>query len=588
MKNPSPKYYVGLAANYHDAAIALADEQGKIVFAEATERYLQSKRAFSTAADQYFYIEKIFRQYPFSDYELALNWTSYTGFFNFLKSAGVAYALKNYAKLTKKLAGRKGTNADELAGFFNFSYSLHFASLLMSGSSFKRAAHTHFDLPYKKHSFFDHHLCHAYHAYYTSSCREAIVLVLDRAGDEGSGYSIYEVREQSFKLLFRSGSGVNPGSFYGMLTSLCGFSPLAGEQWKVMGMAPYGKKHDQLYSDMQAWMSVDGIDLRSKNPRQFLHIREKLKKNFYQGLQREDIAFTGQLVYEETIIALVNSIHKKWPLENLVISGGCGLNSACNGKLHVSTPFKNVFIPSAPADDGTAIGAALLNFQKHNPSVRILHGQSNPFLGSTVNEEDILALKQYSGYSCKKFSYEEIYTVVAKALLEGKIVGWSQGRAEFGPRALGNRSILANPCLPDMKDKINSQVKFREEFRPFAPAILEEYAKEFFEDYFPTPYMERVLTIREEKRKIIPAVNHVDNTGRLQTVTKEFNPHFYNLIAAFHKLSGVPVLLNTSFNVMGKPIVDSVKDMAAVFTNSGISMLVIDEYVFTKDERSSK
>jgi len=189
---------------------------------------------------------------------------------------------------------------------------------------------------------------------------------------------------------------------------------------------------------------------------------------------------------------------------------------------------------------------------------------------------------QYSGYRFQKMEYINLYSHIASELNAGKIVAWVQGRAEFGPRALGNRSILAHPGLDGMKDKINSSVKFREEFRPFAPAILEECASEYFEYYHPTPYMERVLPIKEEKRKFLIAVNNVDNTGRLQTVARKDNEHFYNLINEFHKLTNTPVLLNTSFNVMGKPIVNSVTDIAAVFATSGIDVLVINEYVITK------
>ena len=167
-------------------------------------------------------------------------------------------------------------------------------------------------------------------------------------------------------------------------------------------------------------------------------------------------------------------------------------------------------------------------------------------------------------------------------MAEGKIIGWVQGKAEFGPRSLGNRSILANPSLKGMKDKINTTVKFREEYRPFAPSIMEEYADEYFENYYPTPYMERVLTIKKEKREQLNAVNHIDNTGRLQTVSRENNEHFYNLIREFNELTKIPVLLNTSFNVMGKPIVDSVADMVAVFGTSGLDIMVINDHVFYK------
>ena len=409
-----------------------------------------------------------------------------------------------------------------------------------------------------------------------------MVLVLDGTGDESSSCSLYKVENEKFDQILRSPPGASLGDFYANITRLCGFSNLKGEDWKVMGMAPYGKKNEELYNDLKKWICVEGTSLILKDKKQFLHIKEKKQKNDYAGLSRYDIAYTGQLLYEEMVSQLLNTIYKKWPHTNLVLTGGCALNSAYNGKIHKETPFKNVYISSAPGDDGCAIGSALLNFQKHNPGKSIPHNQHDPYLGFDINEEEILFFARYSGYSHEKTDYQNLYKTVAQEIQSGKIIAWVQGRAEFGPRALGNRSILANPSLPDMKDKINANVKFREEFRPFAPSILEEKANDYFENYHPTPYMERVLNIKENKRAELKAVNHVDNTGRLQTVTKADNEHFYNLINEFFKLTNIPVLLNTSFNVMGKPIVNSVNDMAAVFATSGIDILVINDHIFRK------
>ena len=576
------KYYIGLSADFHDSAIALVNEHGVIVFAEATERYLQSKRALSSSVDNIFYMKLILEKYPVSDYEVAINWTSYNGLYKYLKQAVVVYSIKNYTKLLKWATSLFNHNDSVYINLLNFMHSSHFGSLTMAGSSLSWALNICYNLPYKTSSYFDHHLCHAFHAFYTAPCDNALVLVLDGAGDEGKGYTIYEGKKQSFTKVFRNKSKASLGNFYGTLTVLCGFFPLAGEQWKVMGMAPYGKKHDAFYTDLKEWIHVSGCNLESNNTTKSLSIREKLKRNEYTDLSRFDIAFTGQLYYEEIIMQLLSSIYQKWPSQNLIITGGCGLNSACNGKIHLNTPFKNIFIPSAPADDGCAVGAALLSFKKHNPDKAIPHGQTNPYLGFAIKDEDILFLVNYSGYTHEKMEYPALYSYIAKEIKEGKLVAWVQGKAEFGPRALGNRSILANPSLQGMKDNINLHVKFREEFRPFAPAIMEEFAADYFENYHPTPYMERVLTIKPDKRHKLSAVNHVDNTGRLQTVTHDMNDHFYNLIREFYKLTDVPVLLNTSFNVMGKPIVNSVQDMAAVFATSGLDILVINQHVFTK------
>jgi carbamoyltransferase len=581
------KYYIGLATNFHDPTIALVDDEGRIVFAQATERYLQSKRGLSSACDPVFYVEEILKRYPVSDYEIANNWTYYSGLYKFMRSAGIVYTIKHYIKFTKWfIRFRKFKPENELAGSIDFAFTSHFSCVTIGGSTMRHLLTFNQDLTYKRISSFDHHLCHAYQAFYSSPFEDALVLVLDGTGDESSSYSLYDVKKREFTRLFRNGPGPSLGDFYGAITHLCGFSDLKAEEWKVMGMAPYGKKHDELYADLKKWIDLEGTSLIQKDKKQFLRLREKKLKNEYVGLTRYDIAYTGQLLYEEMVSQLLNAIYKKWPHKNLILTGGCALNSAYNGKIHVETPFKNVYIPSSPGDDGCAVGAALLNFKKHNPEKLIPYHQHNSYLGFEINEEEILFMANYSGYIYKKSDYTTLYSEVAKELQNGKIIAWVQGKAEFGPRALGNRSILANPSLADMKDKINANVKFREEFRPFAPSVLEEKANEYFKNYRPTPYMERVLTIKENKRGELKAVNHIDNTGRLQTVSKENNEHFYNLITEFYKLTNVPVLLNTSFNVMGKPIVNSVTDMAAVFATSGIDVLVINDYIFRKKSDS--
>lgn len=588
MKNKLPqKYYIGLSVNFHDPSVALVNENGEIVFAQATERFLQNKMAISSTSDTYFYADKILDEYPMNDYEISFNWTQFESLFKYIFVAGTVYAMRNYNKLIKWFGKRLGVDGDEFSAYMNYHQSSYFSARSNTGAAFRFVLNQRFNLPFKYLNKFDHHLCHTYHSFYTSSFKEATILVIDGGGDKGKSCSVYTAKGQNIVKVFRNKSWTSLGFYYGSLTYLCDFNPNGGEDWKVMGMAPYGKFHEELYNDLKEWIHISDISLETKNSKQFFIIRKKIRENHYQNLTREDIAYTGQLYYEEMVMQLINNMHKKWPNENLVITGGCGLNSAFNGKVHTGSPYKNVFIPSAPADDGCSVGSALLNFKKFNPGKEIPHNQSNPYLGFDVKEEDILFMAKFSGYEHEKMSYEKIYTVIAKEIESGKIIGWVQGRAEFGPRALGNRSILANPSLAGMKDKINSRVKFREEFRPFAPAILEEKASEYFENYHPTPYMERVLKIKEDKRDLLKAVNHIDNTGRLQTVSKKSNEHFYNLINEFYKLTDVPVLLNTSFNVMGKPIVNSVNDMAAVFATSGIDILVINDHVFKKNTNSN-
>ncbi len=582
MAKKSNKIYIGLNASYHDPSIALVDENGFIIYAQATERHSQNKRSLFTVADNFHFVEKIIDSYTIEDYEIALNWEENNSLLKkFLFLLVTQDSAKNYGIfnfLAKKISG---INQSKLIHLFFFTRIANFSLRSFSGQAFRYLLNKNKGLAQKKINLTNHHLCHAYHAYYSSNFTSAIILILDGSGDDGFSIAVYEAEQQEIKKIDLGKRGASLGSFYSSLTNFCGLNIFSGEEWKVMGMAPYGVLNQELYNDFDDWFYVEGINVKIKG-RKHVYIEDKINQNKYTGLTTKDIAHTGQLFFENMVIQLINELFKKLPHQNLIISGGCALNSSCMGKLHVSTPYKNIYIPSAPADDGGSIGAALLLYKQDNPDKNIPNNQASPYLGNEIKDEEISFLIKYSGYVHHKYEYDELYSVVAKALADGKIIGWVQGKAEFGPRSLGNRSILANPSLSFMKDKINSEVKFREEYRPFAPAIMEEYANEYFENYYPTPYMERVLKIKKDKRENLTAVNHVDNTGRLQTVTKELNLHFYNLINEFYKLTNIPVVLNTSFNVMGKPIVDSVPDMASVFATSGLDILVINNTVFEK------
>ncbi|MBI3521147.1 MAG: carbamoyltransferase [Bacteroidetes bacterium] len=537
------KYYIGIASGFHDAAIALVNNEGEIVFAEASERFTQNKRSLTSVADNYFFVEKIVNKYSFSDYEIAINWKLFDSLFKSLSAASIIFTIRRYKKISKLISsGLFKIDVDLFSSVVDFEASSQYAMLSTVGASFKNILYQKLSLPYKPNHHFDHHTCHAYYAFYTSNVTDATILILDGNGDNNSSYTIFTASNQSIKKTYTNKSRASLGDFYGDVTKWCGYSSITGEQWKVMGMAPYGKLNEALYNDLKQLISTKDIALIKNKTKQ--DIFKNIKNGKYHQITVQDIAYTCQLFYEDITIELINSIYKKYPNHNLIIAGGCALNSATNGKIHFKTPFKNVIISSAPADDGCAIGAALLSFKKCNPVKKIPHNQINPYLGFEINNSEIELLKTHSRYRNETIPYNELYKKIAQEIVSGKIIGWVQGKAEFGPRALGNRSILANPCLPDMKDKINSSVKYREEYRPFAPSVLEEYAPDYFENYHATPYMERVLQIKEGKRKLIPAVTHIDGSGRLQTVTKELNPHYYHLINEFYKLTQVPVLLN--------------------------------------------
>jgi carbamoyltransferase len=294
-----------------------------------------------------------------------------------------------------------------------------------------------------------------------------------------------------------------------------------------------------------------------------------------------DLAYTGQHRFCELSAELLRNFDRKGVSKNLVLGGGCALNSSWNGRITRETPFTKLHVPMAPGDDGNALGAAWLAFYEDHPQSRPVPAIHSPSLGSTLDTRSLEHLVEFNGGRVERFP-DGPHERVAELLAQGKIVGWARGRAEFGPRALGNRSILADPRDPGMMRALNDRVKFREEFRPFAPAVLDECGAEWFEDYQPSPYMDRTLKFRPESIRCVPAVAHVDGTGRLQSVARDRSPDFYRLIDAFRRRTGIPIVLNTSFNVMGKPIIHTVQDAVSVFYTTGLDVLVLEDVVIQK------
>ncbi len=431
----------------------------------------------------------------------------------------------------------------------------------------------------------EHHLAHAANAVFTSPFSECVVVVVDGYGD-GAHASVYHFHDNQFELV-HSSTGFSLGLLYARMTFLCGFDYSAGEEWKVMGLAAYGKKRDDLYRFLRETIRVSGLDIQVDMERldvaRLTQLTGGLRKfESDDVLSAADLAHNFQLAFEDAVIELCRNASELGLSKNLCLSGGCALNSSANGKIVPNTSFERLHVPSAPGDDGNALGAAL--YERHcvrkeprKPATM------SPYLGSAVSREKIEALTKFGRMKCVEFdSSEALCKEVAALLADGNIVGWMQGRAEFGPRALGNRSILADPRSPEMHERINNEVKFRERYRPLAPSVIAEYGPEYFENYQDSPYMDRTLPFRSEVMKRVPAVVHEDGTGRLQSVTPDGNPLYYQLIDEFRRKTGVPMVLNTSLNVMGKPIVHSVEDAVATFYTSGLDKLVIGRHLFSK------
>jgi carbamoyltransferase len=357
-----------------------------------------------------------------------------------------------------------------------------------------------------------------------------------------------------------------------------------------MGLAPYGKFNEEIATLLRNCYRVEDGVLKHASRKEMAENYRKLGA-FIRPVdsspdEAADLAFTGQRVFAELMDQILHWLHGLGLSENLIVTGGCALNSSFNGEILGKSPFQQLHVPSAPGDDGNAIGAALMAWQKDHPDQSLSTSAAAtvacPYRGSEYSQETMENVIRFGEISKLRHLPGTIHEVAADLLTEGKIIGWFQGRAEFGPRALGNRSILADPRSPEMKDKINELVKYREAYRPFAPSILHEHGPEYFEDYQETRYMERTLRVRADMAERIPAVVHADQTGRLQTVKKEWNERYHQLVTAFHERTGVPVVLNTSFNVMGKPIVHSVEDALATFYTSGLSAIVIGDYLIEK------
>lgn len=500
----------------------------------------------------------------------------------------VQYAVKNPAKILNfiKMRQRKESIRDVRA--------LLAQSLDLDASTLKFQEH-----------HLEHHIAHIASSYYCSPWEKAAGFSYDGSGDFVSSM-MARCEGPEIEVLDRTFLPHSPGSFYTMICDFIGYRKY-GDEGKVMGLAPYGK--DTYVDEIRKIVSLkDGnfqLDLSYFQPlgsnqgMQVLpdgtvilaqHFSDKMEKIF--GAPREphseitqrdmDLAFAMQHVFEEVFFDLAKELYRKVPDEKLAMAGGCALNSVANGKLFDRTPFRRTFIQPAAGDEGLAIGAALHTHCSVLKQPR-WEQTNHAYLGPEFSDSEIESALNSASVKYRRLDRGPLLDAVTDQMVKGNVVGWFQGRMEWGPRALGNRSIVTHPGLPNMKDVLNSRIKQREWFRPFAPAVLAEAQHEYFENDHPSPFMMHVYKIRPEKRASLCAVNHVDDTGRLQTVARNENPLYYDLIQSFGKKTGIPVILNTSFNE-NEPIVCTPKEAIDCFQRTKMDVLAIGPFFASKSE----
>ncbi len=430
-----------------------------------------------------------------------------------------------------------------------------------------------------------HHLAHAADTFFVSGLPEAAILVIDGIAENSSSIMAYG-KEDRLSILHEISYPHSLGFLWEKLSEFLGFSEYGACQ--VMGLAAYGQSStlreafSQFAQVTDFGFTLEKEILRFRVP-EFEQLETLLgkrrKKDEPIQQHHKDIAASLQAFNNEAVLNLVENLYHICPSENLCLAGGVALNCVTNWLIKEKGPFKNIFIPTAPHDAGTAVGAALYAYNTQCSGKKYHKPQLSPYIGPEFTEEEILEAIAQSGLTARRSIDSAIEA--ADLVADGKVVGWFQGRMEFGPRALGNRSLLANPCYANTRELLNRKVKHREDFRPFCPSVLAERASLWFDIGRPSEslkYMLFACTVRPEKREKIPAVVHIDGTARIQLVEKELNPSYHRLISRFEQHTGVPVIVNTSFNDC-EPVVCSSIDAISTFKRTAIDVLVMQDFI---------
>ncbi|MFH1403205.1 MAG: carbamoyltransferase [Candidatus Altiarchaeota archaeon] len=563
---------LGLSCYYHDASSCLIRD-GEVIAAAEEERFTRKKHDTS---------------FPIKSAE----WCLQEAGINIDEVDYVAFYEKPLLKFERMMSQHTETFPKSYTTFLKTMPSWINEKMRVQSTIRKR-------LKYRKDVFYiEHHLAHAASSFFLSPFKEAAIMTIDGVGEWDTttlGYG----KDKDIRLVKAIEFPHSIGLLYSTITTLLGFKA-NNDEYKVMGLSPYGKP--KYYDSFLKFMDVkdDGsymldmsyfeyhYNMRMPGRKMIDELCEVRERGGRITQEHKDIAATLQKITEDVIFRMLNHLHDTLDTDNLCIAGGVALNSVANGKIMKNTPFKQMYIQSAAGDGGTSMGAAVYAYNGVLGEDRktVL---DHSYLGPGYSTGHVKSFLEGNDITYSEFeSDENLMKDTAGMIFEDKIVGWFQGRMEWGPRALGSRSILANPCNPDMKDIINARVKHREGFRPFAPAVPIEDAVEYFEcdENLPisTDFMLLVYPVREDKRGLIPSVTHVDGSGRLQTVRKEKSPLYWGVIKEFEKLSGVPIIINTSFNVRGEPIVCSPYDAYRCMMGTGIDALVMDRFLIMKKD----
>ncbi|MDH4222406.1 MAG: carbamoyltransferase [candidate division Zixibacteria bacterium] len=559
-------YILGISAFYHDSAAALLKD-GRIIAAAQEERFTRIKH------DSGFPINAI--NYCLSSGNISAKEVDYIGFYE-----------KPFIKFERILFSHLATFPKSFISFLIatpmwLKEKLWIPSLIRKQLSYQGEV-----------LLIEHHLSHAGSSFLVSPFKEAAILTIDGVGEWSTGVCGIG-KDNQIELYHEMRFPHSLGLLYSAFTYYLGFKVNSAE-YKVMGLAPYGKpiyydlimrelvdlKEDGSFKLNMRYFSYDhGLKMTNNRLDKLFGSPRRVPESEITKLHK-DIASSLQKVTEEIVLRMANNLYEETGLKKLCLAGGVALNCLANSRILKETPFKEVFIQPGSSDAGGAVGvAAYIHYTILNNKRNFVW--EDAYLGPGYSNEEIKGFLNREGLNYREYKVEELLKLAAKLLSEQNIIGWFQGRMEFGPRALGNRSILADPRNADNKDRVNQKVKYRESFRPFAPSVIQEKAAEFFEIDRDSPFM--LLTFKVKNNRI-PAVTHVDFSARLQTVRREDNLLFYGLLKEFGNLTGCPVLLNTSFNLRGEPIVCTPREAYLSFMRSGIDYLIMGNFVLDKKE----